>query len=193
MDLTKELRMNELKNKKFALLATDGFEKSEFVEPKHAVEQAGGEVHVISISSEPIKAWTEDHWDGEMKVDKLLSESSADDYDGLILPGGVINPDLLRKEAKAINFIKGFFKENKQKPVAAICHAPWTLIEAGVVKGRKMTSYASIKTDLMNAGANWVDQEVVVDNGLVTSRSPEDMKAFCDKMVEEFGEGTHRR
>ena len=120
--------MNELKNKKIALLATDGFEKSEFVEPKKAIEDAGGEVHVISISNEPIKAWTKDHWDGEMKVDKKLSDANSDDYDGLILPGGVINPDLLRNEERAINFIKGFFKEDKQKPVAAICHGPWTLV-----------------------------------------------------------------
>lgn len=185
--------MDELKNKKIALLATDGFEKSEFVEPKKAIEDAGGEVHVISIKGDPIKAWSSDHWDGEMKVDKTLSDASADDYDGLLLPGGVINPDSLRKDEKAVNFVKGFFKEDKQKPVAAICHGPWTLVEAGVVKGRKMTSYGSIKTDLRNAGADWVDQEVVVDKGLVTSRSPEDLSAFCSKMVEEFKEGTHKR
>lgn len=185
--------MNELKNKKIALLATDGFEKSEFVEPKKAIEEAGGEVHVISISNEPIKAWDGGNWDEEMKVDKTLSDVSADDYDGLVLPGGVINPDKLRKDEKAINFIKGFFQENKQKPVAAICHGPWTLVEAGVVKGRKMTSYDSIKTDLKNAGASWVDEEVVVDKGLVTSRNPDDLPAFCSKMVEEFREGTHKR
>lgn len=181
-----------LKNKRIAILATDGFEESELTEPMKAIKDAGGNAEIVSLEKEEIKAWNDGNWSKTYKVDKALGSVSVDDYDALVLPGGVINPDKLRTNKEAIKFIKGFFSGSKQKPVAAICHGPWTLAEAGVVKGRKMTSYASIKTDLMNAGAEWEDSEVVVDQGLVTSRSPEDLPAFCGKLVEEVSEGRHQ-
>ena len=183
--------MNSLKNKKIAILATDGFEQSELFSPKQAMEDAGATVEVIAIENGQIKGWSENDWGKAIKVDRALGTVSADDYDGLILPGGVINPDKLRNNDNAIEFIQGFFKENKQKPVGAICHGPQSLINAGVVKGRKMTSFNSIKQDLINAEANWVDQKVVCDNGLVTSRTPEDLDAFNSKLIEEFNEGSH--
>lgn len=179
----------ELTNKKVAILATHGFEESELLTPKNALEQKGAHVEIISTESGSIKAWKEGNWGKEVKVDKLLDDASSEDYHALILPGGVINPDKLRREEKAVNFVRGFFK--RHKPVAAICHGPQLLIEAEVVKGRKMTSFSSIRKDLENAGANWVDEEVVVDEGLVTSRSPEDLKAFNDKVIEEIKEGKH--
>lgn len=174
-----------------AILATNGFEHSELFKPKKEIENAGGNAFIVSPESGKIKSWQNGNWGETIQVDKLVSEVSADDFDGLVLPGGVINPDLLRDNPSAVNFVKDFFTKNKQKPVAAICHGPWMLIEAGVVKGRTLTSYSSIKTDLINAGANWVDDEVVVDKGLVTSRSPADMNAFIDKMLEGFKEGKH--
>lgn len=182
----------KLKGKKIAILATDGFEQSELIEPKKAIEDAGGTAEVISLKAGEIKGWKDDNWGDMMTVDKIVSSVSAQDYDGLVLPGGVINPDKLRADKDAVKFIGDFFKGDRQKPVAAICHGPWTLAEAGVIDGRKMTSYKSIKTDLINAGAQWVDEEVVVDQGLVTSRSPKDLPAFNKKMVEEFAEGTHK-
>lgn len=182
----------KLKGKTFAILATDGFEQSELVEPKKAIEDAGGTAHVVSLKSGDIKGWKDDDWGDKVKVDKVVGQVSASDYDGLVLPGGVINPDKLRADKDAIKFISDFFKGDRQKPVAAICHGPWTLVEANVVQDRRLTSYKSIKTDLINAGANWVDEEVVVDKGLVTSRTPKDLPAFNKKMVEEFAEGTHK-
>lgn len=184
--------MNKLDGKKVAVLATDGFEQSELVEPIKAIEEAGGKVEIVSINPDKIRAWNKDHWSEEYQVDRTVKDARPEDYDALLLPGGVINPDKLRQNEQAVEFVKGFFSENKQKPVAAICHGPWTLINAGVVKGRKLTSYGSLKIDLQNAGAEWVDEEVVVDEGLVTSRNPNDLPAFTQRMVEEFCEGRHQ-
>ncbi|MFB9053272.1 type 1 glutamine amidotransferase domain-containing protein [Formosa undariae] len=181
--------MKDLKNKTVAILATNGFEESELKSPKNALLEAGAEVHIVSLESGEIKAWADGDWGDTYKVDKTLDEVSQSDYNALVLPGGVINPDLLRRETKAISFVKSFFENHK--PVAAICHAPWLLAEADVLKGRKVTSFHSIKTDIINAGAEWVDQEVVVDHGLVTSRSPEDLPAFNAKVIEEIKEGKH--
>lgn len=181
--------MKNLENKKVAILVTNGFEESEFSEPKKAVELAGATTHVVSLKSDKIKSWKDGNWGSEFEVDKTIDEVSASDYDALILPGGVINPDLLRVNSKAVSFVKSFFDEHK--PVAAICHGPWMLAEADVLNGRKITSYSSIKTDMINAGAHWVDEEVVVDHGLVTSRNPNDLPAFCKKVVEEIAEGKH--
>lgn len=176
-------------SKKVAILATNGFEESELSSPKEALEQQGWTAHIVSPESGSIKSWSGKDWGKEYKVDKTLSEVSSGDYHALVLPGGVINPDKLRIDEKAIAFVKSFFDE--KKPVAAICHGPQVLISAEVVEGRKMTSYQSVKTDLKNAGANWVDEEVVVDNGLVTSRTPDDLPAFNKKMIEEIKEGKH--
>lgn len=181
--------MEKLRSKKVAILATDGFEKSELMSPKETLENAGAKTHIVSLESGEIKSWDEKNWGESVTVDKLVSDVSQSDYDALVLPGGVINPDLLRRDEKAVDFIRSFFENHK--PVAAICHAPQLLAEAGVLEGRKITSFASIKTDMINAGANWVDQEVVVDEGLVTSRSPEDLPAFNKKIVEEIAEGKH--
>jgi protease I len=178
--------MPELNGKKVAILATDMFEQVELVEPRKAVEQAGAEVELVSLEAGEIQGF--DHYDkaDTFPVDKTVGDVSADDYDALLLPGGIGNPDTLRTDPDAVGFVRDFFAQGK--PVAAICHAPWTLVEADVVRGRKLTSYASVKTDVRNAGGNWVDEEVVVDNGLVTSRSPKDLPAFCAKVVEEFAE-----
>lgn len=183
--------MENLKGKKVAFLVTDGFEESEFTEPKKAVERAGAIIDVVSLKSSSIKSWNNGNWGSNYDVDKTIDEVSASEYNSLVLPGGVINPDLLRRNERAVQFVKDFVKQ--KKPVAAICHGPWMLVEAGVVDGRKVTSYASIKTDLINAGANWVDEEVVVDSGLTTSRSPEDLPAFCRKVIEEIAEGKHEK
>ena len=174
-----------LNGKNIALVATNGFEDSELTRPKQAVEEAGATVSVISLESGTITGEN----GTEVQVDMAIQEVSADDYDGLLLPGGVKNPDVLRTEPDVVSFVKDFFEQHK--PVAAICHAPWLLIEADVVKGRKLTSWPSLKTDLTNAGATWVDESVVVDNGLVTSRNPDDLEDFCAKAVEEFAEGVH--
>jgi protease I len=181
----------ELNGKRVAILATDMFEQVELVEPRKAVEQAGAEVELVSLETGEIQGFN--HYDkaDTFPVDKAVADVSADDYDALLLPGGVGNPDTLRTDDDAVAFVRAFFEQGK--PVAAICHAPWTLIEAGVVRGRKLTSYASVKTDVKNAGGNWVDEEVVVDEGLVTSRRPDDLPAFCEKAVEEFAEGRHER
>jgi protease I len=181
--------MENLENKKIAVLVDHGFEEVEFTQPINALKEAGAEVIVVSPQEGKVKAWDKKDWGNEYDVDKLISECSADDFDGLLLPGGVMNPDNLRANDKAVNFVKDFFAQ--AKPIAAICHGPWTLIETGALEGRTMTSYPSIKTDLINAGVNWVDEEVVVDSGLVTSRKPDDLDAFCDKMIEEFAEGVH--
>lgn len=176
-------------SKKIAILATHGFEESELSSPKEQLEQQGWTAHIISPEAGTIKAWADKNWGKEYKVDKTISEANAADYDALVLPGGVLNPDKLRVNEEALAFVKEFF--DQKKPVAAICHGPQTLIDAGLVKGRKMTSVKAISKDLQNAGANWVDEEVVVDNGLVTSRTPKDLPAFNAKMVEEILEGRH--
>jgi protease I len=182
--------MSRLNNKKVAILATHGFEESELTSPKQALEEAGAQVDIIAPQNGSIKAWNGKNWGQEINVDKLLSEAKADDYDALMLPGGVMNPDKLRMEKEAVSFTAQFLEQGK--PIAAICHGPQTLIETGMLKGREVTSYPSLKTDLENAGATWVDKEVVVDQGLVTSRTPDDLPAFNRKMIEEIGEGVHK-
>ena len=176
-------------SKKIAILATNGFEESELQSPKEYLEQQGWTAHIVSPESGTIKSWAEKDWGKEYPIDRPLDQASASDYDALVLPGGVINPDQLRTNDQALSFVKDFFIQNK--PVAAICHGPQLLINAEVVNGRNMTSVNSISKDLINAGAHWVDREVVVDNGLVTSRTPKDLPAFNAKMVEEFKEGKH--
>jgi protease I len=182
--------MVNLKNKKVAILTENGFEESELTSPKKALEEAGATVHIVSPQKEKVKGWDHDHWSIELKVDKNIKEAKPEEYDALVLPGGVINPDKLRRDESSIAFAKSFIKNGK--PVAAICHGPQLLIETGLLKGRKMTSFPSVKTDLINAGAKWEDREVIVDHGLVTSRSPEDLEAFNKKMLEEIREGVHQ-
>ncbi|MBK0381920.1 type 1 glutamine amidotransferase [Pedobacter sp. SD-b] len=181
--------MENLKGKNIAILSDNGFEQSELLEPKKALEDAGATVHVISNQKNRIKAWDQKDWGLDVDVDVDLYHAKADDYDGLMIPGGVMNPDKMRASQSYIDFVKEFFAAGK--PIASICHGPQLLIETGALKGRRMTSYPSIKTDLINAGANWEDSEVVVDQGLVTSRSPKDLPAFNKKMIEEFREGVH--
>jgi protease I len=182
---------NELQGKKVAiLLAPVGSEQAEFTEPKKAVEDAGGTVEVIGIQTGDAQTMNSDVNPGEtFTVEKTFSEVSADEYDGLIVPGGTVGADNLRADEDAVNFIHSFFEQ--AKPVGVICHGPWTLVEAGVVSGRTLTSYPTLQTDILNAGGNWVDEEVVVDEGLVTSRNPDDLPAFCAKVVEEIAEGKH--
>jgi protease I len=182
--------MGKLDGKKIAFLAADGVEQSELTEPWKAVKEAGGTPELVSLEEGEIQG-VKNEFDklDTFRVDKLVGDADPSDYDGLVLPGGVINPDKLRADGDAVEFVRSFVEASK--PVGAICHGPWTLVEADVVDGREMTSYASIQTDLKNAGANWVDKEVVVDNGLVTSRSPDDLDAFCSKVVEEMCEGVH--
>lgn len=182
---------SKLNGKKIAVLVTDGFEQSEMVSPKEALEKAGAEVHIIAPSGEKVRAWDEEDWGETFRVTAPLKKADPDTYDALLLPGGVMNPDKLRRDKRAVDFVRSFVEAGK--PVAAICHAPWTLIEAGVVPGRRMTSWPSLQTDLRNAGAEWVDEPVVVDHGLVTSRKPADIPLFIRKVVEEFGEGVHPR
>jgi protease I len=182
---------NKLDGIRVAILATDGFEQSELFEPKKALEEAGATVSIVSLETGEIKGWNHTNWGETVGVDLTVEEANPEDFDALQLPGGVMNPDKLRMNEQAVNFIKAFFDAGK--PVGAICHAPWTLIEAGVVRGRTVTSWASLRKDLENAGAEWVDEEVVTDNGLVTSRKPDDIPAFNAKIIEEFAEGTHNR
>jgi protease I len=182
--------MKSLNGKMVAIVITHGFEESEFTEPKKALEEQGAAVDVISIKKENIKSWTNKNWGVEYMADKSIDEVDSKDYDALVLPGGVMNPDQLRMNEKVIGFVSGFFDD--AKPIAAICHGPWTLIETGELKGRQLTSYPSLKTDLINAGAKWIDRQVVIDNGLVTSRTPEDLPVFCKKMIEEIAEGVHQ-
>jgi protease I len=180
----------ELQGKKVAfLVANEGIEQVELTEPRKAIEEAGAETDLIAPESGEAQAFNHLDKADTFPVDKTVSEARATDYDGLVLPGGVANPDNLRTEPEAVEFVKAFFEAGK--PVAAICHAPWTLIEAKVVEGRKVTSFPSLQTDLRNAGAQWVDEEVVVDSGLVTSRNPDDLPAFISKAIEEIGEGVH--
>jgi protease I len=179
----------KLNNKKVAILVTDGFEESEFTKPLEALKDAQANVDIVTLKSGKVKSWTKGNWGNEFDSDKTVEQVSSRDYDALVLPGGVMNPDKLRMNKDAVKFVTGFMQDGK--PVAAICHGPWTLIETGMLSGRTMTSYPSIKTDLVNAGVTWVDEEVHVDRGLVTSRKPDDLPAFCKKMVEEISEGVH--
>jgi protease I len=181
--------MPQLNNIKVAILTENGFEQVELTAPKEALDKAGVTTHVISPQQGDVKAWNEKDWGITIPVDKNLEEANPENYDALLLPGGVLNPDKLRINPRAVDFVKHFLESGK--PIAAICHGPQTLIETGMLSGRTMTSYPAIKTDLINAGVNWVDQEVVVDQGLVTSRSPKDIPAFNTKMLEEFAEGIH--
>jgi protease I len=180
-----------LQGKKVAILAADMVERVELEEPRKALDEAGAQTEVISIDDGKIKAF--DHFDPakEIKVDKTVEEVSVDDYDALLVPGGVGNPDQLRGDENAVKFVRDFFEA--KKPMAVICHGPWVLVEAGVVRGKTLTSWPTLQTDIRNAGGNWVDKEVVVDDGLVTSRKPDDLPAFNKKMIEEFAEGRHEQ
>ena len=179
----------KLQGKKIAFIATDMVEEVELTKPWEAVKEAGGQPELVSIETGEIQAFNHYDKSNTYKVDKDFSSARVDDYDGLVIPGGVGNPDTMRTEDDAVEFVRSFFEAGK--PVAVICHGPWMLVEADVVRGRKVTSWPSIKTDIQNAGGNWVDEEVVVDQGLVTSRKPDDLPAFCKKLVEEFCEGVH--
>ena len=177
--------------KRVAILATNGFEQSELMEPRRRLKEAGFTVQVVSPKGPQIRGWKDKDWGEHVDVDAEMSSVSPNDYDALVLPGGVINPDALRADADAVAFIRAF--DEAGKPLAAICHGPWLLVEADAVRGRTVTSYASIRTDVKNAGGNWVDREVAVDKGIITSRSPADLKAFVAKIIEEIGEGRHER
>jgi protease I len=175
-----------LHGKRIAILATDGFEQAELTEPRKALDQAGAKTEVISPKSGEIKGWKTRDWGGTVKVDKTLDQAKPQDYDALLLPGGVMNPDHLRMDPMAVSFVHDFVATGR--PVAAICHGPWTLIDAGVVKGKTFTSWPSLKTDLKNAGANWVDQEVVTDGQFISSRKPDDIPAFSKALIEMISE-----
>jgi protease I len=177
--------------KKVAILTENGFEQIELTSPKEALERAGHEVHIISPQREKVKGWDHDHWGIELPVDKHVTEITAEDYDALLLPGGVLNPDKLRMDKDSVILVKEFFDSGKV--IAAICHGPQMLIEANIVEGRQLTSYPSVRVDITNAGGLWVDQEVVVDSGLITSRKPADLEAFNAKLIEELQEGRHDR
>jgi protease I len=181
--------MAKLSGKTVAILTENGFEEIELTSPKKALEEAGATVEIISPQQQKVKGWNHDHWSIELPVDKNISNARPENYDALVLPGGVLNPDKLRRNKEAVTFAKEFLETGK--PVAAICHGPQLLIETGLLEGRNMTSFPSLQTDLKNAGANWFDKEVIVDNGLVTSRSPEDLEVFNKKMIEEIAEGVH--
>ncbi len=181
--------MNTLENKKVAILTDNGFEESELTSPMQALKDAGADVHIISRQEGKVKGWSQGNWSVELPVDVQLKDANPEIYDALVIPGGVINPDQMRRHEGYIKFAAHFLEAGK--PLAAICHAPQLLIETGMITGRELTSFASIKTDLVNAGALWADKEVVVDNGLVTSRSPEDLPAFNKKIIEEIKEGKH--
>ena len=180
---------DQLKGKKIAFLAAEGVEQVELTEPWKAVEQAGGQPELISTEPGEVQAFNHLDKADTFPVDRTAADADASDYDGLVLPGGVANPDFLRTDADAVAFVRAFFEQ--AKPVGVICHGPWTLIEADVLRGRTLTSWPSLRTDLRNAGANWVDEEVHVDEGLTSSRNPDDLPAFCAKLVEEFAEGRH--
>lgn len=186
-----ENKNTKIMNKRIAILATDGFEEIELTSPKAVMEKEGFDVKIVAPKSGKIKAWANGNWSDDYKVNHVVTEIAAKDFDALVLPGGVINPDKLRIDENVLDFIRDFFKQGK--PVAAICHGSWTLINAGVVKGRTMTSYKSIRKDMENAGVNWVDKKVVVDNGLITSRNPGDLEAFNEKLIEEIKEGKHNK
>ena len=180
---------NELSGKKVAILAADGFEEVELTKPRKALAEAGATTKVVSLKPGKIQGMNHADKGETVAVDQTLDGAKPEDFDALMIPGGLMNPDILRSSEEALEFVRHFFREGK--PVAAICHAPWVLIDAGVVRGRTLTSWPAIKTDVRNAGGTWVDEEVVVDNGLVTSRKPDDIPAFNEKMIEEFGEGRH--
>lgn len=180
-----------LSGKKIAIVVENGFEQVEMTEPKRALEQAGAQTFIISPQKDQVRGWNHTEWGDTFHVDMPMDQANPQEFDGLLLPGGVMNPDKLRRNEQVLRFVRSFFESGK--PVAAICHGPWTLIDAGCVKGRRMTSYPSIQTDLKNAGARWSDEEVVVDHGLVTSRKPDDIPAFNAKMIEEFAEGIHKQ
>ncbi|HEX5514775.1 MAG TPA: type 1 glutamine amidotransferase domain-containing protein [Gammaproteobacteria bacterium] len=181
----------DLNGKKVAILVADGFEQVEMTEPRRALNEAGAETILVSPADGKVKGWNHTEWGSQFKVDLPLQQADAEDFDALLLPGGVINPDRLRLQPKAIEFVREFFEAGK--PIAAICHGPWTLIDADAVRGRTVTSWPSLKTDLKNAGAHWVDQETVSDHGLVTSRKPDDIPAFNRAMIEEFAKGVQKR
>lgn len=183
--------MRNLSGKRVAILATDGYEQSELEIPLARLKEAGATVDIVSLKPGVIKGWHHHDWSRPIDVDKTLDAVTPGDYDALVLPGGQMNPDALRLEASAISFIQGFWEQ--QKVIAAICHAPWLLIEAGLVRGRNVTSWPSLRTDLVNAGGIWHDADVVVDQGLVTSRKPTDLESFCLKIAEEVAEGLHQR
>ncbi len=176
--------------KRVAILATHGVERVELTDPRKALDDAGARTKVIAPKKGSIRSWEHDHWGDEIPVDMSLDEARAEDFDALLLPGGVMNPDHLRQDKRAVQFVRSFFDAGK--PVAAICHGPWMLVEADVVRGKTITSWPSLQTDIRNAGGDWVDREVVTDEGLVTSRKPDDISAFNQKMIEEFGEGVHQ-
>jgi protease I len=182
---------DQLLGKRIAALVDDGFEQAELMEPKKAFEAAGAKVDIVSPQKDKVKGWQHTNWGDQVTVDRPLEQARESDYDGLLLPGGVMNPDHLRSNARAVEFVRGFVQSGK--PIAAICHGPWTLIEANGVKGRRVTSWPSLQTDLKNAGAMWVDEPVVVDKGLVTSRKPDDIPQFNKAAIEEFAEGVHQR
>jgi len=182
---------NQLQGKRVAILVENGFEQVELTQPREALKQAGAQTQIVSPQRSQVKGWNHTDWGESIPVDVPLDQARPEDYDALLLPGGVMNPDHLRRNKTAQQFVQAFFKAGK--PVAAICHAPWMLIDSGVVSGRTVTSYPSLQMDLKNAGANWVDQEVVVDRGLVTSRKPDDIPAFNRKLIEEIAEGIHVR
>ncbi len=178
-----------LTGKRVAILATDGVEQVELTQPRQALDGAGAITMVVSPKEGTIKGWQHDKWGDPIKVDVPLGQTRASEFDALLIPGGVMNPDTLRMDKSAVDFVRSFFSEGK--PVAAICHGPWLLVEAGVLRGRSVTSWPSLQTDIRNAGGDWTDREVVTDEGLVTSRKPEDIPAFSKKMIEEFAEGIH--
>jgi len=180
-----------LKGKKVAILVTDGFEQVELLQPREALDKAGAETKVVSLKEGPVKGWDMTKWGKEVPADLTLDSARSNDFDALLLPGGVMSPDKLRMEPKAVAFVKSFFDAGK--PVAAICHGPWTIIEAGVARGRKIASWPSLKTDIRNAGAEWVDKEAVTDGNLVTARNPNDIPAFNRAMIELFSAGIQQK